>query len=53
MGFTIIRKEHAWRMPSGEPTHNLEGFVHLTHDSAAGASPAAPALNPRDIPWLE
>ncbi|MGW3296265.1 YbjN domain-containing protein [Streptomyces xiamenensis] len=30
MGFaTAIRKEHAWRVSRGEPTHNLAAFTHL------------------------
>ncbi|MFE0688038.1 YbjN domain-containing protein [Streptomyces xiamenensis] len=30
MGFaTAIRKEHAWRVSRGEPTHNLAAFSHL------------------------
>ncbi len=30
LGFaTAIRKEHAWRLSRGEPTHNLDAFAHL------------------------
>ncbi|MFD7508916.1 YbjN domain-containing protein [Streptomyces sp. NPDC059853] len=30
LGFaTAIRKEHAWRVSRGEPTHNLAAFSHL------------------------
>ncbi|MFD1660395.1 YbjN domain-containing protein [Streptomyces caeni] len=31
LGFaSAIRKEYAWRVSRGEPTHNLEAFRHLT-----------------------
>jgi hypothetical protein len=31
LGFaTAIRKEYAWRVSRGEPTHNLDAFSHLT-----------------------
>ena len=33
LGFaTSIRKEWAWRLSRGEPTHNLEAFRHLRED---------------------
>jgi hypothetical protein len=33
LGFaTSIRKEWAWRLSRGEPTHNLEAFRHLLED---------------------
>lgn len=31
LGFaSAIRKEYAWRVSRGEPTHNLDAFAHLT-----------------------
>ncbi|MFD7033841.1 YbjN domain-containing protein [Streptomyces sp. NPDC059917] len=35
LGFaSAIRKEYAWRVSRGEPTHNLDAFTHLTRPSA-------------------
>ncbi|MET3984777.1 YbjN domain-containing protein [Streptomyces sp. PvR034] len=35
LGFaSAIRKEYAWRVSRGEPTHNLDAFKHLTRPSA-------------------
>ncbi|MFJ7206764.1 YbjN domain-containing protein [Streptomyces sp. NPDC098789] len=35
LGFaSSIRKEYAWRVSRGEPTHNLDAFKHLTRPGA-------------------
>ncbi|MFE0726880.1 YbjN domain-containing protein [Streptomyces antibioticus] len=35
LGFaSAIRREYAWRVSRGEPTHNLDAFAHLTRRSA-------------------
>ncbi|WP_112466259.1 YbjN domain-containing protein [Streptomyces triticisoli] len=35
LGFaSAIRREYAWRVSRGEPTHNLEAFTHLTQRPA-------------------
>ncbi|MFI5985343.1 YbjN domain-containing protein [Streptomyces sp. NPDC051555] len=35
LGFaSSIRKEYAWRVSRGEPTHNLDAFKHLTQPRA-------------------
>lgn len=33
-----IRREHAWRVARGEPTHNLDAFRHLLEDPSAPGS---------------
>ena len=33
---TSIRREHAWRVARGEPTHNLDAFRHLTGEGRDG-----------------
>jgi len=42
MGFsTAIRKEWAWRVSRGEPTHNLAAFPHLAPSPDPGAGAGA------------
>lgn len=47
LGFSsAIRKEWAWRLSRGEPTHNLAAFPHLTPDPPPqGPQPAPPLLD--------
>lgn len=47
LGFSsAIRKEWAWRLSRGEPTHNLAAFPHLAPDPPPqGPQPAPPLLD--------